>query len=139
MRQTVVYWKQTGRIEMNSTVSHEIVMATFDPVLFDFIELELEQEQFDPLDNMYINDGEVTARPEMVLTHGPDQIPADGVATFLISNVPSGAKVEVYGPISDEWVESSGEVSLSVNIPGGYTVLLECFPYQSAKVKFDAT
>jgi hypothetical protein len=138
MMQTVVYKKLTGQIEMNSTASPEVVMVSFDSQLFDFIEFESDQ-QFDPLDNMYVHSGEITQRPEMGLSQSSGPIPADGSTIFSINGLPSETTVQVYGPIVDEWVEGSGKVEITVNVTGSYTILLKCFPYQDTEVKFDAT
>lgn len=122
---------------MNSTISRDLAMSSFDSNIFDAIELEYDQ-QFNPLDNMYISIGEVVERPLMALAASADLMPADGSTVFLIGGVPQGTLVKVLGPITDGWVELSGEVAITVNIPGSYTVLLTCFPYQDAEVKFDA-
>ena len=97
----------------------------------------VEDQYFSPRDH-YIADGQVAERPVLSPIVSSETIKADGQELLSISGLPSPPHVTVLGPISEEWQEESEVVELTVNIPGSYTVWIECRPYKQIEVKFDA-
>lgn len=92
-------------------------------------------------DQHYVEDGQVKVRPEpeSFPALSAMSIPADGTAVTTLTNIPAGAKVQILGPIEDEWIEDSGSAELSVDIPGRYVIKVEKWPQKSVEVSFHAT
>ena len=101
--------------------------------------IEVSDETEVTWDGHYILHGVVVARPTWTPIVSTALIPADGQTPITVDQIPATAAVEVLGPILDSWSESSGQIDLTVDIPGRYTIRVSPFPYQDVEVKFDAT
>lgn len=87
----------------------------------------------------YVSEGLVVERPDMPITVGPADIRADGIDVFSVSSAPTEVSVTLDGVVSDEWVESSDTIALTINVPGTYGLYLSKFPFKDVRVVFNAS
>ena len=91
-------------------------------------------------DEVYVQEGQVVDRPLMNLVPDKTSIVANGVDVMTIPLPLQGSfSVRCFGPIRDEWMESSDSIQMSVNLPGDYQLEVTNFPYQMSRVIFHAT
>jgi hypothetical protein len=103
-----------------------------------FSRIEVADDTDVSQDKQYVLNGAIAQRPTWQPVVSAATIPADGQTPIVISGLPQSSAVQVFGPVTDAWQETSGEVSLTVNLPGSYIVRISPFPYQDVEVKFDA-
>ena len=65
-------------------------------------------------------------------------IRANGQDFLSISGIPSVASVEVVGPIYEQWVEDSGVVEITVDLPGEYAISIDLPTFMRVEVIFHA-
>lgn len=124
---------EAGRILSTINTSRE-----FESRYLDFIWLDVSEVDWH---SHYVAEGQLLDRPEpeSISALSVVSIPADGVAVTTLVNIPVGAKVQISGPIEDEWVEESGSAEISVDVPGRYIVKVEKWPQKAVEVSFNAT
>lgn len=76
---------------------------------------------------------------DMAPTISATTVIADGTATITISGLPDPAHIAIAGPNQASGEVTGGEVALSFDAPGTYTVRAEAFPYLPWTVSIDAT
>lgn len=78
----------------------------------------------------YIVDGEPIPRPAQATAIDKTEVMADGADVVTITGIPSGATLSVSGPVtvSPQQVDD-GAAELAFDVPGDYTVRVECFPW----------
>ena len=87
----------------------------------------------------YVVNSEIQPRPTFTPTADKTTIKADGVDVITISGLPSAMnEFRLDGPAYDAW-EQMGDVQLTVNLPGTYTLRISQWPYQDAEVTFNAS
>lgn len=80
----------------------------------------------------YILNNEVVERPTNAITINKHNFEANGTDEVIISNVPVESRIIIQA--IDESYEyigfiTTGTESFTTTITGGYTILIECFPY----------
>jgi hypothetical protein len=88
--------------------------------------------QVDPVSH-YAPSGEITARPANPVQLNSTVVTADGFSEVVLSNVPNPSKVTVQhvtegAPFIIEVVD--GQLGVTFNRPGGYTIKVDSFPIQ---------
>lgn len=87
----------------------------------------------------YYDGTEIVPRPTFTPSADKESIKADGVEVITISGLPSAMnEFRLDGPAYDAW-EQMGDVQLTVNLPGTYTLRISQWPYQDAGVTFNAS
>lgn len=78
----------------------------------------------------YIVDGEPTQRPAQATTIDKTEVLADGTDVVTITEIPSGSTLSITGPVtvSPQQIDD-GSAELVFDVPGDYTVRVECFPW----------
>ena len=122
-----------GRILSTLNTSREFESRYLDYIWLDVSEVDWHSH--------YVGEGQLLNRPEpeSIAVLSAPSIPADGVTITTLTNIPVGAKVQISGPIEDEWVEESGSAEISVDVPGRYIVKVEKWPQKAVEVSFNAT
>ena len=78
----------------------------------------------------YIVDGQPAERPLMDIVMSKSVILANGEDTSTIAGIPAGAKLHVSGPVSlDPVTVDETAIQFSADVPGDYSLRIECFPY----------
>ncbi len=87
-------------------------------------------------DDLYVANGQVLAKQSFAFQKDKLQIIADGLDVLTISNVPVGTTV--IWPDGQEDVVNDGEVQLSTDLPGNYTLTFDAVPYLRQEVTIEA-
>lgn len=134
----VAYIPDTGRITGFGAYSPPIDIKDY-PVVDGSVAMEVPEETLVDYKTSYIVDEVVSDRPIYAPIVSANSIPADGQALLRVSGIPKVCRAALYGPVQDQWDESSGEISLTVNVPGSFILRIDAFPYQDVEVRFNAT
>ncbi len=84
----------------------------------------------------YVLDGEIVERPILPTTPSSQSIVANGQEVLSVEGIPSSAIYVLDGPVQDRWEDDN---ELTVDVPGRYTLYIDCWPYQTVTVEFDGT
>lgn len=88
---------------------------------------------------MYFVDDQPVSRPTFTPIATKTLIEANGTDVLTITDLPTGeCEIHLWGPASDSWAQD-GDIKLTVNMPGAYTIRISQWPYQDAEVTFNAT
>lgn len=127
------YLKENGKIVMNSTFDSIEVMNLNKSDTRDFVDGHHDGSK------VYVNSGVPTPRPIFTLTADKKTIKANGQEHITINGLPEGiCQAMIWGAVYDAW-EQEGDIQLTVNMPGSYTLRISQWPYQDSEVTFDAT
>ena len=78
----------------------------------------------------YMLDSEPVERPVQTTTIDETSIAADGESIATLSDVPTGATLAIFGPVTvDPAIIAGGTAQISVDVPGDYTLRVTCFPF----------
>jgi hypothetical protein len=87
----------------------------------------------------YVVDEALQPRPTFTLTADKTSIAADGQDVITISGLPEGdCQLNLCGPVSDLWTQT-GDVELTVNMAGEYTLRVSQWPYIDQEITFNAS
>ena len=128
----LIYEKSTGRI--TSRISNQPFDHLVDSVDTGIILL------VNPFDgdgwNYYVVDEQLVERPVLAISQNTDAVAADGVDVLRVDGAPEDATYSLFGPVHDTW---TGDNEITVDVPGHYDLHIDHWPYQTARVSFDAT
>lgn len=87
----------------------------------------------------YYLENEFVERPTFTLIADKTTIAPDGSDVITITGVPTGDfDVLLSGAVSDSWTQS-GDIEITVNLPGDYRLRVAQWPYQDAEIRFNAS
>lgn len=84
----------------------------------------------------YVLGGQAVPRQPFDLHIDKPQIVADGNDTVTISNVPAGTSITWHDGQED--AVNDGQVQLSTDLPGAYTLIFDAVPYLRQEVTIEA-
>lgn len=134
----ITYEAATGRIR--SLIKNQDFAISVSTMPEGYLALPTEDSIPDSVGRDYrVDAGKLVAREELPLTVSGQQILADGSDALHVSGIPVGSELRLIGPISDEWVEQDGGTEITTTEPGEYQLVIDCWPYKTARVDFHAT
>lgn len=134
----ITYEAATGRIR--SLIKNQDFAISVSTMPEGYLALPVEDSIPDSVGRDYrVDAGKLVPREELPLTVSGQQILADGVEALVISGIPAGAEMRLLGPVADEWVEQDGETEITTTEPGDYQLVVDFWPYKTARVDFHAT
>lgn len=134
----ITYEAATGRIL--SLVKNQDFAISASTIPAGYLALPVEESMPDSVGWGYrVDAGKIVPREEMSLTVSGSQMLADGADVLCVSGIPAGASLRLVGPIADEWTEDDGETEITTTEPGEYQLVIECWPYKTSVVTFNAT
>lgn len=77
-------------------------------------------------DTQYVLAGKLTSKPAMPITIHNTTILSNGVDTSTVSGIPAGAGIEFDG---EEFTADGTDLTITVDAPGVYTLIVKAFPY----------
>jgi hypothetical protein len=134
----ITYEAATGRIlSLVKNQDFAISVSTMPP---GYLALPVEDSIPDSVGwNYWVDAGKIVPREELPLTVSGTEIAADGQTVLSVAGIPAGASLRLVGPVADEWVEQDGETEITTTEPGEYQLVIDLWPYKTARVDFNAT
>ena len=90
------------------------------------------------IDNHWVQDGKIVARPNLGHTLSARTVTADGADPVILAGVPAGATIEILGPISASGESTGEDITLTFALPGHYTILVKHFPHLDVEEAINA-
>lgn len=134
----ITYEAATGLIRtLIKNQDFAISVSTLPP---GYLALPIEDSIPDSVGRDYrVDAGKLVLREDLSLTVSGQQVLADGADALVVSGIPAGASLRLTGPVTDEWVEQDGETEITTTEPGDYQLVVDFWPYKTARVDFHAT
>jgi len=88
------------------------------------------------VDNDYVKDGKITARPKMAVSVDKTTILANETDKATITGIPKGTRVYIMG--DDEGICDDGKMEILADFKGTYKVKLVCWPYLDKEIEINA-
>ena len=131
MKTIVIDESGTGRITASSVIDPNSLAVLNQPYL--------ETEDFVPTRDVthYVVGGMLAPRPTLNVP-GETTVRADGVDEFVLSGLPEGVQLRLFGPTDAEGVTDGMDVVLTFALAGDYDLVLRKFPYQDTEVTIHA-
>jgi hypothetical protein len=137
-RDFITYEASTGRI-LSLTKNQDFALSV-STLPEGYLALPVTDSVPDNLGRGYrVVEGAIVHRETMPLTVSGTEIAADGQSVLSVAGIPAGASLRLVGPIADEWVEQDGVTEITTTEPGEYQLVVDFWPYKTARVDFNAT
>lgn len=137
-RDFITYEASTGRV-LSLTKNQDFALSV-STLPAGYLALPVTDAVPDNLGRDYrVVEGAIVPRDAMPLIVSCTEIAADGQAVLSVAGIPAGASLRLIGPVTDEWVEQDGETEITTTEPGDYQLVIDCWPYKTARVDFNAT
>lgn len=137
-RNFITYEAATGRIR--SLIKNQDFAISVSTMPERYLALPIEDSIPDSVGREYrVDAGKLVPRHDLDLTVSAQQIAANGADVLRVSGIPPGSEMRLVGPVNDEWVEQDGEAEIATTEPGEYQLIIDCWPYKTARISFNAT